>query len=447
MKPRTLDIPGIRRLWLAQLISIAGDFLAIFAVLSTAGFRLHATAAQITGVTLSYMLPLAILGPLAGVFADRWSPRRTLIASDLLRAALAMLLLQASTLTSMCVILLGISTISTFFMPAQSIALRRLTPADKLLAVNTRFQQTTLILRLISPAIASALVGSFGANACYGLDVLSFVASAALLAGIPNTAPAPVPARNLRDDLATGIGFVSQNSPIARLMLALASATFALGCSSPLLAAFVRDQLHAGVEVYGMISAVLGAGLVAGTNAVPRLSKNTKSCNIVHNGLAIIAAGLALIGLAAGPLGTAMGAFAMGAGAGVLTAPAQTLIQSQTPVTLIGRVSSSVTTLIALAQILGLIVSGYVSGHVGIRAIFQAAALTALLPMIPVGFLHKTAQTPRAPREARAYPTPHKSAQSRPTGAYPNTCGTNSLRFPRISDEPSRTPIPPAPSA
>ena len=81
-----LQIPVMRRVWYAQVVSLLGDFLALFAVISVVSFRLHGTPAQVTGVQIAYMLPLAILGPIAGVFVDRWPLKPTLVASDLIRA-------------------------------------------------------------------------------------------------------------------------------------------------------------------------------------------------------------------------------------------------------------------------------------------------------------------------------------------------------------------------
>ncbi len=82
----------IRRVWFAQLVSLFGDFLALFAVISVVSFRMHGTATQLTWVQISYMFPLVILGPLAGVFVDRWPLKPTLVASDLIRAVLALFL-------------------------------------------------------------------------------------------------------------------------------------------------------------------------------------------------------------------------------------------------------------------------------------------------------------------------------------------------------------------
>jgi MFS transporter, DHA3 family, macrolide efflux protein len=63
----------VRRLWMAQAISVFGDFLAIFAVLSYVSFQLHASPAEVTGISFAFLLPFALVGPVAGVFVDRWN--------------------------------------------------------------------------------------------------------------------------------------------------------------------------------------------------------------------------------------------------------------------------------------------------------------------------------------------------------------------------------------
>src|SRR5271168_221797 len=90
-----LRIPTMRRLWYAAIVSNFGDFLALFAVIGVLTFQLRATPQQVTGVQISYMLPIAILGVLAGVFVDRWPLKRTMVSSDSIRAVLCLLLIFA----------------------------------------------------------------------------------------------------------------------------------------------------------------------------------------------------------------------------------------------------------------------------------------------------------------------------------------------------------------
>ena len=48
-----------------------GDFLAIFAIYSVVSFRMHATATEISLIPVSFLLPMAIVAPVAGVFVNR----------------------------------------------------------------------------------------------------------------------------------------------------------------------------------------------------------------------------------------------------------------------------------------------------------------------------------------------------------------------------------------
>ena len=117
-----------RTLWLAQFVSVFGDFLALFGVISLITFRWHGTAVQVTTVTIAFILPMAFIGPIAGVFVDHWNVKRLMIASDLIRAGLILLLIFAHDVTQISAIFLLMSTVSSFFAPAQSVTVRTIVP-------------------------------------------------------------------------------------------------------------------------------------------------------------------------------------------------------------------------------------------------------------------------------------------------------------------------------
>ena len=136
-----LGYPMLRRLWYAQIISVFGDFLALFAVIGVLTFKLHATAQQVTGVQIAYMLPIAVLGILAGVFVDRWPLKPTMVSSDSIRAGLVLLLIFATQPWHFYAILAGISVVSSFFGPAQGVAIRSAVPLHGLRSANALMQQ------------------------------------------------------------------------------------------------------------------------------------------------------------------------------------------------------------------------------------------------------------------------------------------------------------------
>jgi len=102
------------RLWLAQLISSIGDWLAILALFSLASFRLQGTPLQVAAMMIAFVAPVAFIGPLAGVFADRWDVKRTMIGSDLIRAGLVALLALATRWHEIYLLVFALTTVTTF---------------------------------------------------------------------------------------------------------------------------------------------------------------------------------------------------------------------------------------------------------------------------------------------------------------------------------------------
>src|SRR6201991_1101081 len=179
-----MRIPMLRRLWYAQVISVFGDFLALFAVIGVLTFQLHATPQQVTGVQIAYMLPIAVLGILAGVFVDRWPLKPTMVSSDSIRAALVLLLIFARQAWHFYAILAAISVVSSFFTPAQGVAIRSAVPLHGLRSANALMQQVMFGMRIIGPAIAAFMVAYLGSASCYILDSVSFVGSACIIASL-----------------------------------------------------------------------------------------------------------------------------------------------------------------------------------------------------------------------------------------------------------------------
>src|SRR5215470_3145137 len=83
-----LKSPAVKRLWFAQVISIFGDFLAIFAIFSVVTFQLHGTPTQVSMILVAFLTPLALISPVAGVFVDKWNVKATMITSDVIRGLL-----------------------------------------------------------------------------------------------------------------------------------------------------------------------------------------------------------------------------------------------------------------------------------------------------------------------------------------------------------------------
>jgi len=384
-----LALRPVRLLWIAQVVSIFGDFLALFTVLSDVAFRLKATPAQLTLISVAFLIPLALLGPVAGVFVDRWEAKRTMISSDLLRATLALGLVFASSLSQIYAILFALSAVSTFFIPAQTLMIRSVTPREGLMAANALMTQSLTVVRIISPAIAGAMVNWVGAKPAYYFDGASFIFSASMIAAIAikrasaaTESPAPSESGKLKsilNDLVAGARFIFTHATISFVMLAMAAGMFALSCFAPLIAVYVRDTLKSTEFQFGVINSLIGVGMIFAAQFITRFAKNRSKSLLVVSGL--LGMGVAVMVMASiGHLAVAaIGALGIGFGAIFIVVPTQTLMQQETPVELVGRVSSSFMSVLSVSQLLGLIISGSLAQRMGIRNLFFASAVMLVL--------------------------------------------------------------------
>jgi DHA3 family macrolide efflux protein-like MFS transporter len=391
-----LRISMLRRLWYAQIISVFGDMLVLYAVIGVLAFKLHATARQVTGVQIAYLLPIAILGVIAGVFVDRWPLKPTMVASDAVRAGLVVLLLVATQMWHFYAILAAISVFSSLFGPAQGVAIRSAVPIHGLRSANALMQQVMVGMRIVGPAAAAFLVGTFGPVSCYLLDSASFVGSALLIASVSFIRPTesapraganpaqPSALARIWNDMKEGIDFIVHHAALLFVILALASGMFVIGCFGPLVAVYVRDNLQASTKAFGLASAFIGVGMLIGINALTVLGKTVKSSVLVYSGLGGIAIGLVILAGVAHISTTFFGTFVIGLGVAGIVIPSQTLIQQETPAALMGRVGSTVMSLIFTAQISGLILSGVLAAAIGVRSVFAVCALLVVI-LVAVG--------------------------------------------------------------
>jgi len=294
------------------------------------------------------------------------------------------LLLFANTIWQVCLVLAAISVVSSFFAPAQTVAIRSHVPRHGLLSANALMQIAMMGSRIIGPAAAGALVAALGPAFCYGVDVASFLVSAALIFSVGIVRPAemrsaaqPVDAGRVRAlwiDLREGLRFLFGHAAILFVVAAMAAGLFTISCFGPLIAIYVRDNLHATALAFGITSGMVGVGLLIGTLVMRRLAARFSNSALVLSGLSGIGVGaLALVSVphvAAALAGTFLVGFTF---AGIMV-PAQTLIQQETPMALAGRVTSSMMSVVMVAQILGLLLSGFLANELGVRLVFVLCA-------------------------------------------------------------------------
>jgi MFS transporter, DHA3 family, macrolide efflux protein len=359
---------GFRRIWIGQLVSQIGDrFYAIALALWISDGR--GGPAAMAAFLVASTLPALLVGPLAGALADRWSRKGVMISADAIRAAIvaAMAALYSAGALEVWEVVAAaalVSLASAFFNPALSASIPRIVGEASLGEANSLSQLGGGITGVLGPAFGAAVLGFLGYGAVFAFNSASFLVSAALIAasGAPRSPREPGAA--LGRSIGEGLGFTLRSGTIRTTLAAVAIAHFGMGGLSvavPFLARSIDGQAAANL---GLIEAMMGAGIVAGSIGMSRLAKKV-SGSLPFAALSALGAAFLVLGLLryAGIADVAP-YLAGSAGAGLCVAAAAaawtTCLQRGTPDQLRGRVFGLSSTLGNASLPLGMTAAGFI---------------------------------------------------------------------------------------
>lgn len=184
------------RMWVAEAISLAGDWFSLVAICALAAEDGAGGALAVAMTLVAHELPSALMRPIAGVMADRFDRRNLLLGIHIGQALLTLAMVEravARDLVGLQALVFLRSTFGGLDWPARSGAIRRLVPAEDALEAFALGGATWSAMYAVGMALGG-IVSSFGVPLALGVDALSFVGAAVLLATLP-----PMPTRGIAD--------------------------------------------------------------------------------------------------------------------------------------------------------------------------------------------------------------------------------------------------------
>jgi dTMP kinase len=345
-----LRVRGFRNLALSTLVSTLGDwigFLAIIALTTDILGPTRAAAFAVSGVMAARVLPSLLLGPIAGVFVDRWDRRRVMIVTHLGRGTVMALIPFTNEILTLLLATLVIEAMSSLFAPAKDALLPSLVRRDDLVVANQINLVTTYGTLPLGGAMYALLVGYGSAATGLGtfvaerpvalaiwFNALSFLLGAALMSRVPYVRAA---GRSVRAaaaqtgawaQLTEGLRFIAGHPVIRALILGV---MLAFGAAGVVITAgeFFVTLLNAGKSGYGVLVAVVGTGLLVGLVLAAPLTSRVDTELLFAPGIGM--AGLMLMVTATMPTlpWATIPAFFMGLGAGVSFIVGYTVLQQR----------------------------------------------------------------------------------------------------------------------
>lgn len=271
-----------RLLWGGQVISEVGDHFNNIAVFSMAIRQEHG-GLLVGGVLMARAIPMLVAGPLAGVVLDRLDRRKVMIASDLVRALVALGFIASigqSGNTLLFVLSALLMFASPFFSSGRNSILPVVANQDELQSANALTQSTAWATTGIGAFLGGISVASLGYEWAFVLNALSFLGSAVCLmffrSGPKEFEP---PAGNRQNkfqphrEFLDGLRYL-KSEPLL-LSIALIGVGWATGggAAQILFSVFGEKVFHRGAAGIGIIWGCAGLGLVAGGVAANWLNK------------------------------------------------------------------------------------------------------------------------------------------------------------------------------
>lgn len=383
--PRSAPVLNLLRqrnlslLWIGGLTSSAGSMMLSIALPFYIYARTHSALA--TGAMfVAQMVPAIVLGSIAGVFVDRWDRRRIMIAADVARAVLLLLLLAVDTRDRLWIIYIvadAESVLSQFFSPASGALLPRLVGARALMAANSLGAFSGNLTLFVAPSLGGALLGLFGLPSVVLADSASYLVSGILIASIrmPPDVNASIddqPCRNaaaiwLRvwHEWRDGLRVVRHNRVLTALFLVVATSALAQGIFSVLIVLFVKDVLLGSAIVLGWLATAQGIGGLGGGLIAARFGMTVAPGRLI--GVTLLIVGMLGLAMWNVPLllVTLAGFVLSGAMIVMLGVSRQTLLQSRADDLYRGRVLAAAGTTGAMLTLLGTAVASGLGDRLG----------------------------------------------------------------------------------
>jgi len=397
---RVLSLRDFRLLFGGASTSMLGDQ---FAIIATPWLVLQLTHDPLVlGIVLALGgIPRAVFMLLGGAVTDRFSPRRIMIGSDVLRlgftALMALAVLSGNVhLWMLFVFSLGFGLVAGFAIPATNSIVPMLVTDRDLQAGNSIILGSNQLVGFIGPTVAGLLIAGFsksllGVGLAYAIDALSFAVSAGALllmrggGGLPAASGAPHAKESIWASILVGMKYLWDDKALRLMFLVVTLVNFLfIGPVLVGIPVLANRYLPGGAVAFGLLISALAGGNLAGYLLAGQLPRpNGKAMKYFLLG------SLAAFGLVIGSLGFIRSTsvdfvimILLGLGNGYLIIIVLTWIQSRTPKEILGRTMSmlmlSTTGLSPISQaISGAAIKG------SIVVLFAAAG--ALIFLVPLG--------------------------------------------------------------
>ena len=420
------------RLWSAQAATQIGGNMVLYG-LTVIVVDSTSSNTPVSLLLLSFLVPAVLFSAVAGVYVDRFDRRVILVLTNFLRGvALIGLYLAGTNLVAILVLNIFVSTLTTFFAPAEAAMIPAIVERKLLLAANGIFTLTLNAAFALGFALLGPLVVSVAGAEALILIVAGLYFLAALFCFTLPASPPPerdptagdagAAAGETLAQLREGLGFIQGHRGITWSLIYLGIAASLVGVLGVLGPEFARESLGLSTKDFVVVVLPLGFGVVTGVLLLNSYGRYIHRRRVIEAGL--IGLGLMLAALsAAGPISRFLQnadrpggldlstvtsllavvvviALVAGIAYAFVAIPSQTQLQEDLPEDVRGRVFGILNMLVSVSSFLPIIIAGTISDLIGTTSVILIVAIATFI----TGVASFTLRGPLLETDAQADP-------------------------------------------
>ena len=366
-------------IWTGQLFSILSSAIVGYAVVFWISMETR-SAEVLSLAVMATLLPQALLGPLAGVYVDRWKRKRTLIAADMFVAfcslILGLLFYFGKAELGYIYLLLALRSVgSAFHSPAMQAAIPLLAPETELMRISGVNQAIQSVCSIAGPALGALFITSFNMTVVMLLDVAgALIACTALLfVTIPDpVVTEQVDKKSVVREMKAGIREVRRHKGLGELMGISVMVTFILMPIATLFPLMTVNHFGGNTYQMSLVEIVWGSGMLVGGLILGLWKIKIRKVILINISYLVLGLYMLFSGLLPPQdfvvfvILTAIG----GISAPFYSSPFTALLQTHIPSSALGRVFSLFGSLSLLPSMLGLLATGFIADSIGISRSF-----------------------------------------------------------------------------
>lgn len=288
-------------LWTAQIISNFGDRLTQMALVALIYQTAPGSAIALAKLISFTIIPVFLIGPIAGAWVDRLNKRNVMVITDLLRGmlmlAIPLFIMLHQILFVYLMVFLAFS-LSRFFIPSRMAIIPDIVSKDKLLVANTLADTTHMLGNVMGLVVAGMIVNIkfIGAIGGFYIDAATFFVSAALIAmmvqrsfvkevrkdlKVTKEAISLSIRRSLFAEIKEGVRYLKKYSQMHFIVYVFFLLMAGLGAISCVVIVFIQESFGTATLDLGLIGMFLVGGLLLGTLLYGKLGQKMEKARTI----------------------------------------------------------------------------------------------------------------------------------------------------------------------